>query len=138
MEAVETRSFLIGYFYSIFMLYNHPRSNKDFSRTLDLHSGQIPIFTKSIGKMTIAINRGICPIGGNVPFAFSNLPESRFDIVKSWTTSGIWEYLEFEFNPEHDEVRLTFDKLLKVIHNFGGLDLYEMEEFITYNKPTDE
>lgn len=130
---MNTKSFLIGYFYAAFQLHNQFKKEQE-KYSADYFFSQMHLYTVSGGKLIIGINRGICPIGGNVPFAFSNTDKSAFDIVRHWTTPEIWDYvLNIHENQDGDvkmygEVRMYLDEIVHIIDHFGGLDLNKMEK----------
>lgn len=79
---MDTKSFLLGYFYAAFQLHNY--FNKEQEKySSDFWFSQMHIYTKNGGKLIIGINRGICPIGGNVPFAFSNTDKCSIMLIIS-------------------------------------------------------
>lgn len=130
---MNTKSFLMGYFYAAFQLHNH-NTKEEHQYSADFWFSQMHLYTVNGGKLIIGINRGICPIGGNVPFAFSNTDKSSFDIVRHWTTHEIWEYvLTTHENQDGDvkiygEVRMYLDEIVSIIDHFGGLDLQKMNK----------
>lgn len=124
---MDTKSFLLGYFYAAFQLHNY--FNKEQEKySSDFWFSQMHVYTANGGKLIIGINRGICPIGGNVPFAFSNTDKSAFDVVKNWTTPEIWEYICANHNQYGGEVRMYLDEIIDIIEHFGGLDLEKMKQ----------
>ena len=127
---INTSDFLKGYFYSIFVLYNHPAFGNEFSFQMKVDSNQLPLFTKEGGKLIVAINRGICPTGGNVPYAHTRLKESLFDIVNFWTTDVTWKLICFIHDVDCEEVRIDFKALVYLIENLGGLDIEAMNDYI--------
>ena len=130
---MNTKSFLVGYFYAAFQLHNQFKKENYSS---DFWFSQMHLYTVSGGKLIIGINRGICPIGGNVPYAFSDTNKSAFDVVKHWTTPEIWEYIrtihekqggEARIYLDECEARMYLDEMVSIIDYFGGLDLKKME-----------
>lgn len=121
---MNTKSFLVGYFYAAFQLHN---LFKKESYSVDYSFSQMHLYTANGGKLIIGINRGIFPIGGNVPYAFSNTNKSAFDVVKHWTTPKIWEHICNNHNEYGGEVRMYLDEIVDIIDYFGGLDLKKME-----------
>ena len=128
---MNTKSFFVGYFYAAFQLHN---LFKKESYLVDYSFSQMHLYTPNGGKLIVGINRGICPIGGNVPFAFSNTDESAFDVVKHWTTPEIWAHILTIQEDQGGEVRMYLDEIVSIIDYFGGLDLKKMETEILNNK----
>lgn len=133
---MDTKSFLTGYFYAAFQLHNHNTKEQE-QYSADFWFSQMHLYTVSGGKLIIGINRGICPIGGNVPFAFSNTDKSAFDVVKHWTTPEIWEYICTIHEDQGSEVRMYLDEIVSIIDYFGGLDLNKMKTEILNIKQID-
>lgn len=130
---MDTKSFLIGYFYAAFQLHNHNTKEK-YQYSADFWFSQMHVYTVSGGKLIIGINRGICPIGGNVPFAFSNTDKSAFDVVKHWTTPEIWEHICKNHDEYGGETRMYLNEIVDIIDYFGGLDLKKMETEVLSSK----
>lgn len=121
---MNTKSFLVGYFYAAFQLHNLFKKENYSS---DFWFSQMHLYTANGGKLIVGINRGICPIGGNVPYAFTDMYGSAFDIVKNWTTPEIWEHVLTINEDQGGEVRMYLDELVSIIDYFGGLDLKKTE-----------
>lgn len=139
---MNTKSFLVGYFYAAFQIYNHSKQEQQKYYS-DFWFSQMHLYTANGGKLIIGINRGICPTGGNVPYAFTDMHGSAFDIVKHWTTPEIWEYIctihekqvgEARMYLDECEARMYLDEMVSIIDYFGGLDLKKMETEILNNK----
>jgi len=124
-HKIDIKTFLMGYFYAAFQLYNHHEKSQS---STDFYLGQIYLYTINGGKLTVGVNRGICPIGGNTPFAFSHTEKSLFDVVEHWTVPEIWKHLADKYNASHGEVRITLDNLINTIELFGGLDFEKMKQ----------
>ncbi len=121
---MDTKSFLIGYFYAALQLHKNDEKN---SIKTDYHLTQIDLYTIGGGKFTIGINRGICPIIGNVAYAFVDIEKSSFDIVKQWTTPEIWQHVELTHEISYGETRINIDDLVWIIGVFGGIDIEKMK-----------
>jgi hypothetical protein len=130
---MDTKSFLMGYFYAAFQLHNLFMKEQE-KYSADFWFSQMHLYTVSGGKLIIGINRGICPIGGNVPFAFSNTDRSAFDVVKHWTTPEIWEHICKNHDEYGGETRMYLHEIVHIIDYFGGLDLKKMETEVLISK----
>lgn len=116
---METNSFLRGYFYAAFAMYNYFHTENTAS--VDGTFGQLTVITKQNEKITFAINRGISPVGGNVPYASTHIDESLFDIVSHWVTPNVWNAIKE--TSENDEMRVPFKGLCNLIDEMGGIDV---------------
>lgn len=121
---MDTKSFLVGYFYAAFQFEN--QFNKEGKYSVDYWFSQIHLYTVNGGKLIVGINRGICPIDGSVPYAFEDFYGSTFDIVRNWTNKEIWEHVLTIHEDQGGEVRMYLDELVSIIEYFGGLDLNKM------------
>ncbi len=121
---MDTKSFLIGYFYAALQLH---KNDVDSSVKTDYHLYQIKLHTVRGGKLTVGINRGIAPLVGNTAYAFTDIGNSAFDVVKSWTTPEIWQHIELNFDVSYGEARINIDDLVFIINAFGGIDIEKMK-----------
>lgn len=111
---MKTKSFLMGYFYAGFIAQKRISNCFPNSTEFNLKSGHI---------LKVDINRGICPLSGNVGFAYLEPNKSLFCIPRVWCPNDIWnEYITkwFRIN-EDDEVRIELDELIQLIDFYGGL-----------------
>ncbi len=121
---MDTKSFLIGYFYAALQLH---KNDVDNSVETNYHLYQIKLHTVRGGKLTVGINRGIAPLVGNTAYAFTNIEGSLFDIVKQWTTPEIWEHVELTHEIYCGETRVNIKDLVWIIDVFGGIDIEKMK-----------
>ncbi len=121
---MDTKSFLIGYFYAALQLHKDDEKN---SIKTDHRLNQIRLYTLNGGKLTVGINRGICPITGSVAYAFIDTEKSSFDVVNGWTTPEIWRYIELNHDVCFGETRIRINDLVSIIDFFGGIDIEKMK-----------
>ena len=133
----NTKSFLEGIFYIVYMMFEHPfykGIDSSFCRDLDSLASSIPLFTKNCGKLLIEINGGFSPISGRVPMCSTNIQDCSFRIYKDWVNDEMWFYLKqyVDLNGDEFEAYLDFEELTNLIdlEEVGGLDLERMKDFV--------
>lgn len=123
---METKSFLQGIFYASYMMYNNFHSDIQEQHHSEGVLNQICIITNSGEKIIFAVNRGICPVGGCVPYAHTNLEDSLFDIAKNWCSEKIWNSIAD--SAEYNEVRAEINPICALIDAYGGIDIDKTTE----------
>jgi len=72
----------------------------------------------NLGNIGFVINRGICPIGGNIPYAYIFPEDSTVDIYLGWEdNSNLLKHLTV-IKPEntHNDYRLSIEEFKSLLY----------------------
>jgi hypothetical protein len=130
---MKTKDFLLGYMYAAYNALNtYPHNFKDqcdknvFDSKLDM----ITIETNGGHTLKGHINRGICPKGGLVSYAFTNFYDSTIDIAEVWVNPTTWKKIGEFFDGDPDnldcfggEIRITLVEFRRLIDYLGGIKI---------------
>lgn len=125
---METLTFLQGIIYGLGMLQVHPWTTPSLRRDVENIADQIPLILTNGMKFRFAINRGICSSQGRIAIANELNDENSFDVVGSWCSPEIAEYLQLKYN-QSSETRLSLSDIINTINHFGGIDYAKSWEY---------
>jgi hypothetical protein len=125
---MKTLTFLQGVVYGLGMLQVHPLTSSSLKRDVENIADQIPLILTNGMKFRFAINRGVCPKQGRIAIANELNDMNSFDVVGSWCSPEIAEYLNLEHS-QSSEARLPLSEIINVINHFGGIDYIKSWEY---------
>jgi len=116
MTIIETKAYLKGYLAALGTNVQNTR-DEDSLWSLNQKLMYNEIVTE-VGTLGFTINRGICPVGGNVTYACTSPENSTVDIYLGWADNKFFkeafEGLEMEF--VYQETRISIEELEKLLY----------------------
>ena len=130
---MNTKSFLLGYFYSAFTLFNSYGNSEENSWDAISTDRRIDVIRleTTVGKLGIILNGGQAITSGNSAYCAKHYDTSNFRILSNLCDSLVWDIVKSnkfwkeQLEIDRNEVNISFQELIRLIdHSLDGIDYH--------------